>query len=806
MKYNACCRGLSGFLILQCVFLLHIVSAYAQVPHPRVNANWQRLGPGGGGATFIPTFSFHNAGDFFIRCDMTGAYHSNNGGNDYQQINFDNGASCFAYDPLDSHTVYAGSAFLNKSNDGGKTWVRLFPLQKEIEKEVYTGDHATCKLLVAASSLYAADEGEINAVLADPVTRGAVYFTMGRFFFFTADAGVSWKRIELAEKIISLYGNTVNLKAKILLFSASAIFVFDKQQKTITRQPLPRVMQPAFSFSAGVRKGSRQLLLYALHQDSTKKSEAEFGYTEVWQSSNGGISWQPLQDAAVTNGGDDARPSFSMIACAALDAGNAYIVSNRYIMTGSNGKSAYWYGALKTADAGRHWKWVWKAGGGAGEYAVKDGRDAGNLKDAWVKSAFGGEYIRLMDAGVDPTNGNNAIVTDWYRSMKTTDGGNSWKSIYSKAAGNQNFNSNGMDVTTSYGVHFDPFDSLHISISYTDIGYHHSFDGGKSWQRAVKGVPAAWVNTCYWIAYDPAVKNKLWSAWSGMHDFPRGKMTRNPNWKEAKPAMGGICVSTDGGISWRPCVDGMGMNSPATCIIIDSASLPGSRTLYAAVYNKGVFKSTDDGKSWQLKNAGIGNNTCAFELTRAGNGNLFLTVSASPVHAGGKAGTAFYPGAVYRSVDGAENWTRLDPADNGLLFPNGIEVDPFNNNRVYLACWGPVSLADLVGRQAAGKDTLLAMQGGIFVSEDGGNTWRSIFDKQQYVYDVAADPVKPGKFYCNTFNGAAYSTDDYGNTWKKIKGYDFHWGHRVIPDVVHPGKVYITTYGSSVWYGRPDTE
>ncbi len=171
----------------------------------------------------------------------------------------------------------------------------------------------------------------------------------------------------------------------------------------------------------------------------------------------------------------------------------------------------------------RSWQWCWKGGGASGKYGVKDGKDAANLTDAWTAKAFGGEYIRLMDVGVYPADGNTAIVTDWYRTMKTTDGGNSWQQIYSNPTASGSFASRGLEVTTAYGVHFDPFDSNHMAISYTDIGYHHSFDGGKSWIRSAEGVPVEWVNTCYWVVFDPAVKNKLWSAWSGMHDFPRGQ-------------------------------------------------------------------------------------------------------------------------------------------------------------------------------------------------------------------------------------------------------------------------------------------
>ena len=209
---------------------------------------------------------------------------------------------------------------------------------------------------------------------------------------------------------------------------------------------------------------------------------------------------------------------------------------------------------------------------------VKDGIGVQNLTDAWAEKAFGGEYIRLMDVGVYPADGNTAIVTDWYRTMKTTDGGKSWNQVYSQPQSDSSYTSNGMDVTSTYGVHFDPFDKNHIAISYTDIGYHHSFNGGKSWIRSTTGVPTEWINTCYWLEFDPELKDKVWSVWSGIHDIPRGKMTRNPNWKER--AKGGVCVSDDGGRTWKSSIDGMGTNLPASSIVLDKKSPKNKLTLY----------------------------------------------------------------------------------------------------------------------------------------------------------------------------------------------------------------------------------
>lgn len=81
--------------------------------------NWIRLGPGGGGGTFIPTFSYHDAAEFFIRCDMTGAYHTKDGGHGFDQINNPDGSYSFAFDPSYPKVMYVGSKVLK----GGKIYL-----------------------------------------------------------------------------------------------------------------------------------------------------------------------------------------------------------------------------------------------------------------------------------------------------------------------------------------------------------------------------------------------------------------------------------------------------------------------------------------------------------------------------------------------------------------------------------------------------------------------------------------------------------------------------------------------------------
>ncbi|MEO5979059.1 MAG: hypothetical protein ABIS36_23060 [Chryseolinea sp.] len=767
--------------------------------------DWTEIGPGGGGATFIPTFSYQSSDDFILRCDMTGSYHSTDGGKSYHQINFPNGANAYAYDPKDPKSIWIGATTLNHSKDGGKSWDRIFPESEDIISETFEDDHANYSIKVKDSSLYVTDVGRIHAVKVDPVLDNTLYFSMGPYFFYSADGGDSWSREKLDGRIEHLYTNAGSLKDAVIIFSDDTLYRFDKSTKKISNLPLPKAMSPAFSFTAGTIKDKEEVVFYALHHDPKEEIKEEFGHSEVWTSRDAGKTWNKLSSEVLTNKSVGIKPSYSMIACAEFDAGSAYLVTNRYEGR-KNDKFIYWYGAFKTSDGGKDWKWVWKGGGGSGQYGVKDGIDVQNLTDAWSAKAFGGEYIRLMDVGVAATDGNVAIVTDWYRAMRTTDGGVSWNEIYSEPQSDGTFKSRGLDVTTAYSVHFDPFDSNHIAISYTDIGYHHSYNRGKSWVRSTEGVPVPWINTCYGLVYDPEVKDKVWSVWSGMHDFPRGKMTRNPLWKQH--ARGGVCLSNDGGKTWSPLTTGIGDDSPATSIILDPKSTKGNRTLYVSVYNKGVFKSTDDGKSWTLKNTGIGDNVSAFELTQTSKGDLYLTISATPMHKDGKKGREYFSGEVYKSTDGAETWTKLLVTDEPL-FPSAIGVDPENSDRIYLACWAAIDVSDLVGSDVArntGGNELIKMPGGVFLSEDGGKTWRSIFDDKQYVYDVTPDPHHPGRLYICTFNQAAYQSDDYGKTWKKLKGYDFHWGQRVVLDNNDPEQIYITTFGSSVWHGHPVTD
>jgi photosystem II stability/assembly factor-like uncharacterized protein len=282
------------------------------------------------------------------------------------------------------------------------------------------------------------------------------------------------------------------------------------------------------------------------------------------------------------------------------------------------------------------------------------------------------------------------------------------------------------------------------------------------------------------MEFDPEVRGRAWAVASGIHDLPRTKMwSRTP----VSKYNGGVVVTGDGGRSWQ--VSGSMPQTAVTHLLLDPASPAASRTLYVAGFGRGVFKSSDGGHTWQLRNNGIeGAEPFAWRFARASDGTLYLVIARrSDDGSIGNSGD----GALYRSTDGAGRWTPV-PLPAGVNGPNGLAVDPRDPKRLYLAAWRRAVPAADGG-------------GGIYLSTDAGASWRRVLSEDQHVYDVTVDPRDPSLLYASGFSSAAWRSADRGLTWRRIRGYDFKWGHRVIPDPRRTGWIFISTFGGSVWYG-----
>jgi photosystem II stability/assembly factor-like uncharacterized protein len=144
-------------------------------------------------------------------------------------------------------------------------------------------------------------------------------------------------------------------------------------------------------------------------------------------------------------------------------------------------------------------------------------------------------------------------------------------------------------------------------------------------------------------------------------------------------------------------------------------------------------------------------------------------------------------GKIYYSDDNAGSWVNLELPE-GVNGPHDLLIDPSNHETIYVSCWP---------RTIDGTDRY----GGVIKTEDGGVTWKNVFDDRVRVNSARMDQSDPNIIYINTFQNAAYRSTDAGSSWKRIEGYRFKWGQHAIPDVNNHGMLYLTTYGGSVFYG-----
>ena len=747
-------------------------------PAPRLDA-WHVVGPGGGGTMRRPAVSPHDPRVVVEGCDMTGAYITKDAGNSWRMFNLGWVAEAFAFDPKDEGVIYAGTGALWRSEDAGKTWAMVFPDPTRNTVEHGFGDHADV-VYTTDDPLYPSGlDVNIQAIAIDPADTRRLFIassatppgppgsqpTGHSMILASEDRGRTWARIaELAtERVFAIRAG--DGLARVV--GETSAYEGDKTRWQRFDPPGGQKIQ-AGSFGRDAATGT--LLLYVTTAAGVHVSE-DGGRT--WRASNGALG--PMLAGGGTEGWGPAarsKPGLGPVAASADNGRTAYVGLRG--LRGADG--ARFNGIARTTDGGRSWSVV---------HAEAD-RPSQNLGPSWIepRALEDGNSVWFdapYDLAVAPGAPDVCYATDLFRTYRTLDGGRTWDQVTSARRGDDRWVSRGLDVTSTYGVHWDPFDVKRVFVTTTDIGLFRSEDGAATWTGSTTGIPARWRNTTYWIAFDPDVRGLVWGAFSGTHDLPRPKM-----WRRTDPEkfQGGVGVSTDGGRTWTPSTGGMG-ESAITHVLVDPTSPRGQRTVYATGFGRGVYKSTDNGRTWQLRNAGIEQRQpFAWRITRGEDGTLYLVVARRSER--GRIGDAD-DGALYRSTDGAAHWTRmaLPPGTNG---PSGLTIDPRDPKRLYLAAWGVAP---------PGGDT----GGGIFLSTDRGATWTNVLPESQHVYDVTVDPRDPAVLFASGFDQAAYRSADRGQTWSRLRGFNFKWGARVIPDAAEPAMVYVTTFGGSVWHG-----
>jgi hypothetical protein len=559
------------------------------------------------------------------------------------------------------------------------------------------------------------------------------------------------------------------------VFEENGVHAVDINSRACERLPLPRGVSGLAGAACGSADGRD--IYYIIGKSGPCRNAAAVlfrsfdpfkGWERAGEIPEAGPEWLELSGNPMPE---------AVAACG--NAGGCLYLSVAYGGEGAGSPydPSYFFGILKSRDFGASWQWALKGS----RYA-----DPLNREGGWVEQNYGPEwhYIgpkgeRPLGLAAAPGDPDVCLCTDLGAASLTADGGISWRQVYCDMRPDGSASSRGLDVTTCYGVHFDPFDRGHIAVSYTDCGAFHSDNGGESWKHALAGLPPEWGNTCYWLEFDPDVRGRAWSAWAMSHDLPRAKMFRSGGLNRTQ---GGVCRTDSGMLHWRKSSAGMHENSIVTHILLDPSSPAGRRTLYAAAFGRGVYKSTDDGYHWEPKNGGIAGNRNAWRLWRTPEGALWLVIARGARDGREEAG------ALYVSHDGAESWRPM-PLPEDVNAPNDLSSGP--DGTLYLACWPRFR-----GAQAYG--------GGLCESRDGGASWKNIFDGKAHAYCAIVHPARPQTLFLTTFGRGVHRSDDGGKTWRRLPGYDFKAWHRAIVDPYDPESLYLTSFGSSVWHGPID--
>jgi photosystem II stability/assembly factor-like uncharacterized protein len=200
-----------------------------------------------------------------------------------------------------------------------------------------------------------------------------------------------------------------------------------------------------------------------------------------------------------------------------------------------------------------------------------------------------------------------------------------------------------------------------------------------------------------------------------------------------------------------------------TDLAVDPTTSPS--TVFAAVSSGGIMKSTDGGTTWSP--AWPSSNTQAMgALARGSDGTLWAgTGEANP--SGG--GDTFLGDGIYKSTDDGKSWQQWGLPDSGAF--GRIAVNPDNPNEVWAAASGWISYSSsqrgLYQLTNGGKDWKLSLAppnsttGAIDVAVDPANPdiiLASLWDRSR----------NNGAFtYGGTGSGLYRSTDD-GKTWTRL--------------------------------------
>ncbi len=262
----------------------------------------------------------------------------------------------------------------------------------------------------------------------------------------------------------------------------------------------------------------------------------------------------------------------------------------------------------------------------------------------------------------------------------------------------------------------------------------------------------------------------------------------------AGTAVNGIYRSTDQGKSWVELTNGIGRLAPSALLVAKNDFL------YLATRGMaGFYRSTNDGDQWLRPSTTL----------RDSNLTVLRTNSRGDLFAGAWLGT------IYRSLDQGDHWTaNTNGLARGYITDIAVDSKDYLFTAVYgvgifrtrdnADSWAAVNnglteskvrtlTADSSDKLIAGTDN-----GRIFQSTDEGDHWTEVFSGEGSSSVMAFVSAQYGQAFAGTSGAGVFRSIDNGQTWTSINEGLTNKDVRTL--VINPlGFVFAGTYGGGLF-------
>lgn len=364
-----------------------------------------------------------------------------------------------------------------------------------------------------------------------------------------------------------------------------------------------------------------------------------------------------------------------------------------------------------------------------------------------------------------------------------------------------------------------PRDSRIIYVGTAGGGIWKSVNGGTTFQQVFK----KHTMSIGCLAIDPANPDTVWAG------------TGECNVRNSVSVGTGIYVTKDGGKNWI--FKGLKDSERISKVIVHPED---SKTVYAAVMGhlwnaneeRGVFKSTDEGKTWK-KILYVDNDTgCAdLDMDPQEPGVLYASMwqyRRSPYFftSGGKGS------GLFKSIDGGKTWEKLSKGfPKGHLGRIAVAVSPSRPGTLYAlveaektglylsndmgASWKPVNDSNAVAIRPFYFSVLevdpldykrvYTPSMIMFASKDGGKTFN--FAMGAYHPDLHAMWINPGdpRHLIIGSDGGIYISRDRGSTFTHVASIPVSQFYHISYDMEEPYNIYGGLQDNGSWYAPSRT-